>query len=366
MSGLDPLLRHSFVFLWGWVGCPRLSVFLPDRRETCLNRRMEPFSEEIGGIGQHGPKLDSLLARPAGQRPPSEEVLASLAAIQAARVAVELRLQRDSLRVRLMTMAFLAVFAGGTFALAAHLRARRHPRAATGPVAVATTPPGPTAAGPALAPTSEVPLGIDFEHVAPTAASRAPAIDAVPGSVAAAGVTSPAEPATAAEREQALAACHDAYDRHRWRAAAETCSLAFEASPNDAALAMKAAQSQHARGHYAEAGELARRAIALEDAESRGSGHPGARRTARPTSGGRHERVSPLLDPGATRLARRRGARGVAWRARRASRPIRAPLRHRPVGRAWAAAGRGRPVRPIASSWRAPPPISLRARLRVP
>src|SRR4051812_13471443 len=124
------------------VGCisPECCGFFAHRHGTCLNRRMEPSmesrselrsEENAGAVGDRParPEVDSLLAR-AGTRPPSNEVRASLAAIQAARAAAELRLQRDSLRVRVLTMAILAVVAAGTFALAGHLRARRRAAAA--------------------------------------------------------------------------------------------------------------------------------------------------------------------------------------------------------------------------------------------
>ena len=72
------------------------------------------------------------------------------------------------------------------------------------------------------------------------------------------------EPQSSEARERALAACNTAYDRHRWRSAAEACGTAFEAQSRDASLAMKVAQAQHARSHYAEAGVWARRALALD------------------------------------------------------------------------------------------------------
>jgi hypothetical protein len=247
--------------------------FFAHMRETCLNRHMEP-SEEIGGERPSRPEVESLLARP-GLRPPTEEVRASLAAIRAARVAAEIRLQRDSLRVRLLTMAFLAVFAGGTFALAAHLRARRHGPGTPRTVGAAITSPAHSAAAPSLAPGSALTIELS-----------PPVLDAVPGggsssassgassgaSSTAPGASEPAPPAPAPavsseERAAAVAACHDAYDRQRWRTAADACSRASELLPADAALAMKVAQAQHARGHYADAGVWARRAIDLEDVD---------------------------------------------------------------------------------------------------
>ena len=221
---------------------------------------MEP-SEDIGGERPSRPEVESLLARP-GSRPPTEEVRASLAAIQAARAAAELRLQRDSLRVRLLTMAFLAVFAGGTFALAGHLRARRRAPGTPRTVGAAMTSPAPGAAAPSGLPGSAltIDLGAPVIDAVPVGASSAPgAIEPTP--------TAPAPAVSGEERDAAVAACHDAYDRQRWRSAADACSRASDLLPTDAALAMKAAQAQHARGHYADAGVWARRAIDLEDAD---------------------------------------------------------------------------------------------------
>jgi tetratricopeptide (TPR) repeat protein len=175
-------------------------------------------------------------------RPPTEEVLASLAAVQAARAAARVRLRRDSRRIRLLTATFVAASVGGFLALVKHHRgARPAPRA---PMAMVMTMPTP--------PSSRTPA--------------APAIDpALAAEAARARAAAAAE--SAARAAAALAACTDAYEGHRWRTAAETCAAAAEAAPTEAALAMKVAQAQHARGHYADAGEWAKRAIGLEGAD---------------------------------------------------------------------------------------------------
>jgi Tfp pilus assembly protein PilF len=51
---------------------------------------------------------------------------------------------------------------------------------------------------------------------------------------------------------------------HRWRQAAEPCALAVKARPDDATIVLGLAQSEHARNRLAEAGEWAKRAIALD------------------------------------------------------------------------------------------------------
>ena len=253
-----------------------------------MESRSELRSEENAGAVSDRParpEVDSLLAR-AGTRPPSNEVRASLAAIQAARAAAELRLQRDSLRVRVLTMAILAVVAAGTFALAGHLRARRRAAAAARAAAaqVMAAPqevPSLSVAGSRLTADSTpgtLPAGGSEPTPSSGAANLAHGADAV------------LTPAAIEARDAALAACREAYDRHRWRSAVDACTSAFDTSPRDAAVAMKVAQAQHARAHYADAGDWARRALALEDADpdayvilahaERRAGHPLAVRNA--------------------------------------------------------------------------------------
>jgi len=242
----------------------------------------EQRSEDSAGAGADRPsrpEVDSLLAR-AGTRPPSSEVRASLAAVQAARAAAELRMQRDSRRIRVLTMTFLAVVAAGTFALAGHLRARRRAAAARAAAAAQVT------VAPVLPRLPEAGvLTIDPTVGALPTSAGAPAAT-VPGGDDLATVT----PAESGVRDAALAACREAYDRHRWRSAVDACVSAFEVSPRDASVAMKVAQAQHARAHYADAGDWARRALALEDADpdayvilahaERRAGHPAAVRNA--------------------------------------------------------------------------------------
>ncbi len=233
--------------------------------ESSIESRSESRSEDEAGTERAGRDVESLLAR-AGSRPPSEEVRASLAAIQAARTAAEQRMQRDSFRIRVLTMLALALIAVGSFALAGHLRARHHAAAAKAAAAIAPAPPTP-------APESPVPAPV-------AVAEAAPANDEV----------STVTPAARSVSPDALPACLDAYERHRWHAAAAACADAFTADAHDASLALKVAQAQHARAHYADAGDWARRALALEDADpeafvilahaERRAGHPVAARNA--------------------------------------------------------------------------------------
>lgn len=282
-----------------------------------MESRSESRSEENAGAAR--PEVDALLAR-AGSRPPSDEVRASLAAVQAARAAAEMRLQRESRRLRVLTMAFLAVVAAGTFALAGHLRARRRAAAearaaAAAHAAAVSDRPALTAAAFALTVDSSGPSG-----AAPASEAAAPSSgdDLV-------AVT----PVDTGARDAALAACREAYDRHRWRSAVDACASAFEVAPRDAAVAMKVAQAQHARAHYADAGDWARRALALEDADpdayvilahaERRAGHPVAARNAY------HQYL--LLAPRGWHAAEARAAlRGARAKDRARSADLRSPL----------------------------------------
>lgn len=287
-----------------------------------MESHSESRSEENAGGAR--PEVDSLLAR-AGSRPPTEEVRASLAAIQAARTAAELRLQRDSLRIRLLTMAVLAVVAAGTFALAGHLRARRR-AAADARAAAAAHAPGISnrPAVPAAAFALTVDPGGDSRTLLGGDSPPVGEISAPARGDDLAAVT----PAETGARDAALTACREAYDRHRWRSAVEACASAFEVAPRDAGVAMKVAQAQHARAHYADAGDWARRALALEDADpdayvilahaERRAGHPAAVRNAY------HQYL--LLAPRGWHAAEARAAlRGARAKERARSADLRSP-----------------------------------------
>ena len=288
-----------------------------------MESHSESRSEENAGGAR--PEVDSLLAR-AGTRPPSEEVRASLAAIQAARAAAELRLQRDSLRLRLLTMAILAVVAAGTFALGGHLRARR--RAAAEARAAAAAHAAAILDRPAV-PAAAFALTVDSSGNSRTLSSGdSPSLSSAGAAPSAQDDLATVTPAESGARDAALAACHAAYDRHRWRSAVEACASAFEVAPRDASVAMKVAQAQHARAHYADAGDWARRALALEDADpdayvilahaERRAGHPAAVRNAY------HQYL--LLAPRGWHAAEARAAlRGARTSARSRSAALRSP-----------------------------------------
>jgi hypothetical protein len=80
------------------------------------------------------------------------------------------------------------------------------------------------------------------------------------------GIPAVAAPETTdgAANDSAAAECEVLSQHHRWRQAAEPCAIAIKARPDDATLFLGLAQSAHARNRLAEAGEWAKRAIALD------------------------------------------------------------------------------------------------------
>ncbi len=230
---------------------------------------MEPVSQQVGAGEVASPEVDS--APPwASSRPATVEMRASLAAVQAARVAAQDRLRRDTRQVRVVSVLFLVTFVASALAVVGHYRVRRR---GTGkpPPAAALVVPGPVAAvGPGLA--------------APPAPAAAP----VPDVASSPGAEAPAVPA--AEVAAAVATCNDAYEDRVWPIATDACARAADLRPRDPALAMKVAQAFHARGRYGDAGGWARRALALDGVDpealvilahaERRAGHPSAAKSA--------------------------------------------------------------------------------------
>jgi cytochrome c-type biogenesis protein CcmH/NrfG len=219
-----------------------------------------------------GPEVESDGLR-AGSRPPSDELRASLAAVQAARQAAQDRLRRDTRQVRVVSILFLVTFAASALAVVGHYRSRRRTAGHAPPAAAVTTP---AAAALAVVPGPSAPGAVSAHAV------RGP--DAVSGP----GATTTA--AATADFAAALATCNEAYEDHVWPIATDACARAAELRPRDPALAMKVAQAFHARGRYADAGGWARRALALDGVDpealvilahaERRAGHAGAARTA--------------------------------------------------------------------------------------
>jgi tetratricopeptide (TPR) repeat protein len=170
---------------------------------------------------------------------------ASLSAVRAAQAEAQARNRNETLKARLLVGTAVVTFAVGLVAMrttAARATSRRGPAGAV-TVALAERP-APSPAAAMLA--------------APISAARAAPLEA-PVSAA------PEIPTVdAAANARAIAACEILCKGHHWRQAAEPCAVAVKARPDDAAVVLGLAQSEHARNRLAEAGEWAKRAIALD------------------------------------------------------------------------------------------------------
>jgi len=187
--------------------------------------------------GVETPEVDPLARARLG----SEGIQASLEAVRSAQAAARSRARTETRWAR--GIAAGAVMIVGVTAWAA---ARRPPKAHAAPPRVVAVAPAPVAAPPLTPPPRE----------APPAEEPAPA--PVAASIERAAV---AAPAAAGER---AASCDAAFAERSWTAVASSCAAAFEARPNDGALAMRVAQAQHRRGHIATAAEWARKALAVD------------------------------------------------------------------------------------------------------
>ncbi|HEX4404508.1 MAG TPA: hypothetical protein VH560_06760 [Polyangia bacterium] len=160
---------------------------------------------------------------------------ASLSAVHAAVAETRARNRRETTKARLLVVTAVLTFAVGLVAT----RTRAARRALPGGSAVAVTRPVQTAPMPAAPePAAQVAL--------PTPAVAAP------------------EATDGIANDSAVAECQVLSEHHRWRQAAEPCAIAVKARPNDATLLLGLAQSAHARNRLPEAGEWAKRAIALD------------------------------------------------------------------------------------------------------
>ena len=170
---------------------------------------------------------------------------ASLLAVHAAQAEARARNRRETTMARVLVGTAVVTFAVGLVATRTRTARETQPR---GPAVAATVSlaerPAPMLAAPKLA--------------APISAARAAPSEA---QAFAAPETSTGDGTATAG---AVAECEMLCNRHRWRQAAEPCAVAIETRPNDPAILLGLAQSAHARNHLAEAGQWAKRAIALD------------------------------------------------------------------------------------------------------
>jgi tetratricopeptide (TPR) repeat protein len=177
---------------------------------------------------------------PNRQRLNVDEMRASLSAVHAAQAEARARNRRETLKARLLVGTAVVTFSVGVIAT--------RTRAAHG----------------------SSPRPLPAAQVAPLAAHPAPTPAAPPEASAAVAPEAPLEPPAAvvapegASPEGAVTECEALVGRHLWRQAAEPCASAAKVRPNDAAIALALAQSEHARNRLPEAGQWARRAIELD------------------------------------------------------------------------------------------------------
>jgi hypothetical protein len=192
-----------------------------------------------------------------------EEFRASLEAVRLAQETAHARARRQTFRARLIV---LGVIGAVTLVVWSASSRRSHTVHSATMAAPAVTPAVAIATLPAPPPVQLVPAPAPTEPAPVIPAVQIPAgVDHVP-------------------------ACDGAFAAHQWPSVVTSCAAAFKTRPQDSTLAMRVAQAEHRRGHFAAAGEWARSAIALDatlaeafvilaHAETR-AGHPRAAVTA--------------------------------------------------------------------------------------
>jgi tetratricopeptide (TPR) repeat protein len=175
----------------------------------------------------------------------TEGTRASLSAVRVALAEARARNRRETWKARVLVGTALVTFAVGV--VATRTRAARK-----------TPPRGPERAATAFVAEQPAPSLAAQELAVPIGAGRA----APPEAPASAGPETSTADDTA--NASAVAECEMLCKSHRWRQAAEPCAAAVKARPDDATVVLGLAQSEHARNRLTEAGEWARRAIALD------------------------------------------------------------------------------------------------------
>lgn len=197
--------------------------------------------------------------------PLSEATRASLMAVRRAQELARERARRETVRARIGVGILVSAIAGAVIVLGPPVKrrlvaARAASAATTSPAPVAelkaAATPEPTLAAPAPEPAPALPTQAARAEVAPPQPSPAPVAHAVPARASVANVSAPSTPAESA--------CAETLDQHRWQISIEECTRLFESHPDDGALALRIAHAHHAKGHVADAGVWAQKAIALD------------------------------------------------------------------------------------------------------
>jgi tetratricopeptide (TPR) repeat protein len=222
---------------------------------------------------------------PAGAKPPapvepprpvrSQEVRASLEAVRVAREAAQIRARKQTMQARLWFAASLAALAGAGFVFAprvsrwwhtrGHTPASAHAAArASQPAAAVAAAPAPPAASPIARPPSVVPAQPEPQAsaAAPAPAPQQTAPAPAPQPTARAGDVASSAATAAATAEET---CDMAAVRHApWRLSPDACARAFDADPDNAALALGVAHASLVRGRFVDAAQWATRALSLD------------------------------------------------------------------------------------------------------
>jgi len=205
-------------------------------------------------------------AAPVGSRPVlSQEVRASLEAVRVAREAAHVRARRQTMQTRLWFAVSLAALAGAGFAfgprVAHRWHARAHVRASThdAPRAPASTAPAVVQAAAPVAP----PIAAAPRAAAPQL--EAPAVSAPAPRLAPPTAEQPNVPSGDASGVSAEETCDPAAARHApWRLSPDACARAFDADPNNAALALAVAHASLVRGRFVDAAQWETRTLSLD------------------------------------------------------------------------------------------------------
>jgi len=183
-------------------------------------------------------------------------------AIRVAREAARERARRQTLKTRIWFVASLAALALGAIAIGPRFVRWRHvrPQTATAPRAVESIPaPTATATPTVVEPTA---VAAAIADAPGPSAGKPETRDGAAAAPAAIGEQPQAKPRNAVLPEKT---CDTALIRSApWRLSPDACAAAFDADPENAALALAVAHGALVRGRFADAAQWARRALSLD------------------------------------------------------------------------------------------------------
>ena len=198
-----------------------------------------------------------------GGRALSDQVRASLEAVREAQEAARVRARRQTVRTRIWFVAMVAAGALTALAVGPRLARGRHaavPAAAAAPVQPSSIPAAPPEpATPAVAAPSPAAMPAMAD------ATAAPARKPEPAAVSATELAPVAGPAKLRGAPASAEACDTGMlGKTPWLLSPEACTLAFEADPRNATLALGIAHAEYVRGHREAAAQWAQRALGLD------------------------------------------------------------------------------------------------------